>query len=170
MPSFRVSTKIKMDTKGLTKLGRRLNKQKSMVVEVGHFGGKQHLDSEDTIASISLINQQGNRKIPARPYMLMAISSAAFVKEYNKSLKLITEGNSSIAVELPKLGQVLKEVTIGVLEVGGPGFPPNSPATIAAKEGDRPLIDTGTMVSDIRSRLVRDSGRKKQKGLNKVAV
>lgn len=171
MPRFKMKVKVKSELKGLKELGRKLSKQKDMIAEVGHFDAKQHSsETEETIAGISLINQQGTDRIPSRPYMLMAITSPAYVKEHNRVVMRIAKGESTISKELPKLGRFLRDVMMGVIQVGGPGFESNSPETVARKGSSRPLIDTTTLVNDIESRLVKDVSRKKQKGLNKAIL
>ena len=116
MPSIRTSIKIKENLKGLKKLGKKLITQKDMVAEVGHFDGHPHpFDTNgETIAGISLMNQQGTSSIPARPYMEVALESPVFVKAWNEAVMKIafketTVGKTgkvrsvTIASELPKL-------------------------------------------------------------------
>nr|NIQ05155.1 hypothetical protein [Candidatus Korarchaeota archaeon] len=147
MPRIRPTVKIKSDLKGLTKLRNVVKKQASMVADVGHFGNKQHNEDNESIAEISLINQQGTSKIPARPYMLIALESPAFLKEYNKSVERVATGKSTITKELSNLSDALKQIMIGVIETSF-NLVPNAPITIELKGSNRPLIDTGTLVSD----------------------
>lgn len=171
MPSFKITTKIKSDLKGLTKLKKSLSRQKDAIVEVGHFDGNPHPTGNGmTIADVSLINQQGNSRIPSRPYMLMAVSNPAYLKEHAKSGIRIAKGDSTIKTELRLLGKVLVDEMINVIRAGGPGFAPNSPTTVAAKGHSLPLIDSFALMKDIKSRAVTDPSRKKLKGLNKVAI
>tara|TARA_R110000823_G_scaffold261418_10_gene382208 strand:- start:12934 stop:13446 length:513 start_codon:yes stop_codon:yes gene_type:complete len=169
MPSIRTTVKVKMDTKGFKKFSSAFKKQKDATVKVGHFGSKTHGEGPETIAGVSLINQQGNSKIPARPYMEYALSNPEFLKAYKKALARIAVGKSTITKELPKLGEMLKEIMVRVIQLAGPGFQRNSAATIASKGVDTPLIETSELMADIESKLVRDTGNKRRTGLNTVA-
>ena len=174
MPSFKTKVKIKFDDKGLKDIGKKLHKQKDMVVDVGHFDGKIHdEEAKRTIADTSLANQQGfttgnGKEVPARPYMQIALESPAFMKEYEKVVMAIAKGNTTIAKELPKLGRLLRDIMMGVIQTSF-NIAPNSPVTIALKGSDTPLIHTATLVNDIESRLSRDVGRRRDRGINKVA-
>tara|TARA_R110000803_G_scaffold13482_1_gene37867 strand:- start:15804 stop:16352 length:549 start_codon:yes stop_codon:yes gene_type:complete len=181
MPSIRFSIKTKENLKGLRHLGERLKKQKDMVAEVGHFGGKAHpFDTGGaTIAGISLINQQGNSKIPARPYMVLALESPVFKKAWEKAVYGIAFGETTvgksgqvrgvtISSELPKLGRILRDIMMGIIQTN-PWMKGNSAATIAKKGFDHPLIETANLVNDLESRISKDVGRRRDRGLNKVA-
>lgn len=170
MPSFKVKTKIKSDFKDFHKLTQKLLKQNGSIADVGHFDGKPHpFGKGETFAEISLINQQANEHSPARPYMVKALESPVFVKEYNKAVMRIAEGKSTIAKELPKLATLLKEVMMGVIQVAGPGFARNSPETIERKGRDEPLIDTANLVNDIEIRLTKSVSIVNDVGIDKVA-
>lgn len=186
MPSIRISLKITENLKGLKKLGKKLATQKDAVAEVGHFDGHPHpFDTNgETIAAISLMQQQGfrlpnGRKVPARPYMLIALESPAFVKAYNEAVMKIAFGETrvsktgkvrsvTISSELPKLARLLREVTMGVIQTSF-GLTRNSDITIARKGFDHPLVETGNLVNDIEFKLSKDVGRRRDRGLNKVA-
>lgn len=165
MPSFKTNVNLKMDTKGLALLRKRLVSQKSQIVEVGHFDGKQHYISSTpiTIAEISVINQLGTQKIPKRNYMRKAMESRAFVKRYNLAITKILVGKSTIAKELPKLGRYLRDIMMGVIQQNDWDVQ-NSAETIRNKGFNHPLIHTGTLVNDIEFRMINDVGRKRKKG------
>lgn len=186
MPSIRVSVKIKENLKGLKRLGKKLHEQKDMLAEVGHFDGHPHpFDTGgETIAGISLMQQQGFRlpngsRVPARPYMLIALESPAFIKAYNNTVMKVAFGeakvsktgrvkNVTIKSELPKLAKLLKELTMGVIQTSL-GLTRNSPITIATKGFDKPLVETGNLVNDIEFKLSKDVSRRRKRGLNTVA-
>lgn len=150
--------------KGLQKLKKTLGKQKSQIAEVGHFDNKQHfIGDEISIASVSLLNQLGTDKIPARPYMEVALKSPVFVKAYNNSVMRIAKNKSTIAKELPKLARLLRDIMMGVIQ-SNPWSKQNSPQTVERKGFNHPLIETATMVNDIEFRLIKDVGRKRTKG------
>jgi len=164
LPSFKVNVKIKSDMKGLHKLRKTLGKQKSQIAEVGHFDNKQHyIGDEISIASISLLNQVGTSKIPPRPYMQVALESPVFIKAYNKAVMNIAKNRTTIAKELPKLGRLLRDIMMGVIQ-SNPWAKQNSLETVNRKGFNHPLIETATMVNDIEFRLVKDVGRKRTKG------
>ncbi len=170
---MKLTAKVKSDLKGLTKLKNSLRKQGNDIVEVGHFGGKPHPTGNGlTIADVSLMNQQGNKRIPARPYMLIAISNPSFLKAYSDAAKRIARNTQGVTFnkELRKLGNTLVIEMVNVINVSGPGFTPNAQKTIDLKGHEKPLVDSFAMMKDIKSRLVKDPTRKKPKGLSKVAV
>jgi len=165
MPRFKTTVKIKSDLKGLKNLSKRLQKDQSLLAEVGHFGAKPHPTRVgNTIAGVSLINQMGytaenGRVVPARPYMTIALQSLAYLKRYEQAVERIAISKSTIAVELPKLGKFLEEIMAGVI-VASLGLAKIAQATIDKKGFDHPLMETGTLVNDIQSRIVNDVSRR----------
>ena len=186
MPSIKTTVKIKENFKGLNKMVKDLKKQKDSVAEVGHFDGKPHpFDTSGiTIAAISWLQQKGfdlpnGRKVPSRPYMEIALESPAFVKAWNKAVMKIAFKETrvskngkvrgvTISSELPKLAKLLRDIMMGVIQTSF-GLDKNSDMTIALKGFDHPLIETGNLVNDIESRLSKEVGRRRDRGLNKVA-
>jgi len=153
MLKMKVTTEL--DLTGLKKLRSRLKRQEGQSLEVGHFDGHRHLDSpEHSVAEISVINQFGMNKIPARPYMLPTMQGNFIKAEILKSSAKIAKGDSTVAKESRVLGMLIRDSMKALIE--GKIMPANSAVTISLKGFDHPLIATEQLVDDINFRLTRD--------------
>lgn len=158
--------KVKMDTKKLNKLLRKTRQQKDQAAEVGHFDGKEHTTDTllptaagTTIASISLINQQGIGNIPPRPYMEVAYRSMVFKKAMLEAAKQVSLGESTPRKQIFHLARSLRDAMKNAIETSDSWAIANSPATVARKSSGglstQPLIETEEMLDDIDFRLKR---------------
>lgn len=147
-------------------LGNKAHNRKETVVSKlgGHKVGKDL--SEKTNAEIGFRNEFGviNEHIPARSFLRMPLIRNAktlfekkdILKKYVK--KLILEGKDADASwkeAYRDLGLEAEVIIQQAFEQSGPGWPPNSPTTIALKGSDKPLIDTGALRKSISSRVLK---------------
>ncbi len=107
-----------------------------------------------SMAQIAAQNEFGTNYIPARPFIRTSFDenrdtiNRAIQGEYNK----IVAGTSTVKLSLDKIG--LYNVGLIQKKIRAIQYPPNSPATIAAKKSSKPLIDFGQMVQSVRHKTV----------------
>lgn len=162
--------KVLLDTKKLkTLLGYLTNGLPK--AKVGIIGDKAKVkraaDSGEVLtnAQIGFIQEfgrlQGKPKIPARSFLVMPLK--LYLDEFLQKRKGMTRQEFEKAVRsgkadkfIKKLGIVAEEVIQTAFETEGFGnWAPNSPATVAKKGSDKPLIDTGELRRSISSEVVK---------------
>lgn len=132
--------KIKIDDKDIFKA---LKKQKA-TLEVG-FWDDTYSDGE-SVASVAAFNEYGGGNTPPRPFM-----NNCFKRNKRKWVKNVRD-RLPVTLDAKKTFQTLGEDMIEDLrmEIYRTNTPPNAPSTVKRKGFNKPLIDTGKMVSSIR--------------------
>lgn len=125
----------------------RKNKSKPM---------KPPLGSGPSILEVAIWNNFGTESIPRRAFMELAAKNMQpkFKKMMKDAVKRINSGEITLEQVLKLAAQMGEaEVRKAIMEGEWPG---NSPETIAAKESETPLMDSGDMrkyvTSDVRAR------------------
>lgn len=136
--------KIKIDDKDLFK---KIKKQ-SVHLEVGIWGDKY--ENGETVATIAARNEFGNPpKQPPRPFFRNAIS------RNKRKWREFVQDRLVIDLDAKKTLGFLGEIISDDIRDSIWGFttPPNAPATIRKKGFNKPLIETGKMVSNVRMKV-----------------
>lgn len=98
-----------------------------------------------SVIQVAVWNNYGTRKIPARPFFDIAAVKIQrrFKARVQADVKLCLAGKLPLQTMLNRWGVDSK----GIIQqqITETTSPPNSPATIAAKRSQHPLIDTGHM-------------------------
>lgn len=147
--------KLKVDVKDHTaKLVASLRSIAQMRVLVGIPEDHTARKDRDKInnAELMYIHTNGSpmRHIPARPVIEPAIESptnkAAITGELSEAATSVLNSEPEAALQhLNDAGQLGEDAARNWFENPNNGWPPNTPATIAAKGSDRPLVDTGQL-------------------------
>lgn len=141
---------LKVDKSVWNQIKKNLAKGNSLQVSVGFFEDARYTSENDNlpVATVAAWMEEGDpTQYPPRPFMragfVPMLKGTKYREVFAKSIENILEGKSTFVQEYNKLGPVmqkdLKQVIIDW------DTPPNSPATIAEKGFNDPLIDTGTM-------------------------
>ena len=133
----------------MTAEGRRLMQQlrllESLEVAIGFQRGENvYEDSEADVVDIAAFNELGTSSTPARPFMRQSFENHE--DQLKKACALVNEkiGSGETAENaLNVLGVFAKGLVQD--EIVNGEFEPNAPSTIAKKNSDKPLIDTGFM-------------------------
>lgn len=154
--------RIRINTKGIEKLGKALGDEYS--IKVGIMGSKaqqKHNDTTLTNAQIGALNEYGSarREIPRRSFLREPLQE--HLATYLKSKKAFSEKEIDQAVKegtlldlAKKVGVVAEQVIQEAFATRGFGkWKPNAPSTIARKGSDSPLIDTGQLRRSITSKV-----------------
>ena len=132
--------------KGLREIVLQAKKLKNTVLVVGVLEGEKNSEGAN-IAEYATYNEFGTKDIPPRPFM-----STAFDKNqprYSKHMEaMMSETSAAVFAKMVNLLGLTAQQDV-LKEIDEKFDPPNSPATIAKKKSDKPLIDTGAMRSAI---------------------
>jgi hypothetical protein len=133
----------------LRAIEKRLNSASEL--EVGFIDGKSYPDGTP-VAQVAANNEFGepSRGIPPRPFFRNAV--VAHESEYPQRLADALERHDYDAREaLGEVGVTIEaDIRQSILDTNDP---PNAPSTIARKGHDKPLIDTGLMMSSVNHRV-----------------
>ena len=133
----------KLVDRGWNKIKTNLKALQYTEITVGIQGQEARLVDEESgasLADIAVYNHFGNKHIPERPFLQLALDNnkAEILKRFKGSLKLITEGKVNAPTQLDLLGAYL----VGVIqqEITNLNNPPNADSTIKRKGHNNPLI------------------------------
>ena len=121
-------------------------------VEVGFFAGDMYPDGTP-VTNVALWNEYGTKHVPERPFIRPAVRNQTV--QINRLLNQhVDKHRLTVSTHTAKrIGQVMRdEIKKNITEKMQP---PNSPATIARKGKNDPLVDTGLMRSKVRYRVIR---------------
>lgn len=112
-------------------------------------------DGGQQVAQIARDNNEGTVKNPTRPFMTVGFGTKFKTVEYEQLFKQavssIALGTSTATQEYTKLSPIFaKDLKQIIIEWS---TPPNSPATIAAKGFNDPLIKSGLMRDSVQSKV-----------------
>ncbi len=139
---------------GLEKWIRDLKERlkSNSVVQVGFMEDKTYPDGT-SVALVAAVQDFGapSRGIPPRPFFRNAIAKGKS-SWYEEAKALLKKHDYDVHATLVELGQVVEgDIKRSINETNDP---PLKPATIKRKKFDKPLIDTGTMLNSVTSRVV----------------
>ena len=131
----------------LTKEGKAFLKALSQLdqleVRVGYQEGATYPDGT-SVTEVAMWNELGTVNSPPRPFIRQTVdgNEAKFQTKMKSVATKLANGSTSDKV-LDELGVFAK----GLLqkEIKDGEFVPNAPSTVAKKDSDRPLIDTGLL-------------------------
>lgn len=161
------------DFKGIKNLKENLAKLKELQAKVGVFGGR-HPGSGESIPDIALLHEFGSQRsrsfnykgkhikikgIPTRSFLRMPLRTRRLRVVGDKELMrryviyALETGHANVPLEI--MGRQAESVIQDAFDSGGYGqWDKNmSPAYIAAKGSDTPLIDTGFLRQSVTSKV-----------------
>lgn len=154
---------IKLKTKGLDNLKRRVKSAKSHVAKVGFWNGMS-ADGEMSIASLAFLQEYGRPQtavyngIPSRPFFrISAMNVSAGRSDVRRQMKFalqdILSGTQTTPESLRQVGNVYEDELKAVITYFSD--PPNAPRTIAMKNKDDPLVNTGHMRDSVQTKVTK---------------
>lgn len=148
------------DTSQWEKMKKNLMKGQHLAAKVGFFDKYYGPENDNlSVAQVAQWQEEGNDKIPMRPFMRYYIMQLEkdnkLISELSPYINQIALGTMSWTQLYNKLGdelvsdlkQVIKEWSV----------PMNAPLTIELKGFNDPLIDTGKMLDSVEYQLGRKS-------------
>lgn len=102
-------------------------------------------DGSMTQAQNGALQNFGNDKIPARPWLIPGVQSAT--QDITDTIASGIEKGQTLDETLDQIGAIATGVTQQYMT--DLKTPPNAPSTIAQKGSDNPLIDTGSMRASV---------------------
>lgn len=159
---MRASVTIKKDRKKWDSLKKNLLANKNEVVDVGWWGGSVHPRTKMSMAQVAQWNEEGHYNggmfegtySPPRPFMRIALLkwvNRMISSQYTQQLKMIAEGSMSWQALYNIMEEDLKELVRESIK--GFSSPANTRTTIELKGRASPLIETGTMMNTIKTRI-----------------
>lgn len=121
-------------------------------VDVGFFDGRPHPKTGETEATVAAINEFGveSLNIPERPFM------AATARDTKVGVKLAEELKRNLFQQRGRFSWntvgkfYANEVAVTIRDFSSP---PNAPLTISLKGFDNPLVETGHMMNNVKTRV-----------------
>ena len=146
----------KSRTKGGKRLDEFLRKAKTAngveSVEIGFYSEDKYPDTGTPVTNVAAANEFGSGNIPERPAFRQAIpqikTTALSVLKANVNPRTMVV-DRGVAEQVGRAGQDTLRRSYTRLR-----RPENAPATIAAKQGDNPLLDEGTLIDSATWRVV----------------
>ena len=110
------------------------------------------------VAEYAAYNEFGTEQIPARPFLRRTIDESRsgfgqYVRRTIDTLLFSGLGTKEFAMDL--LGNWMVARVRRTIQNSPSWAQPNAPSTVARKEGDHPLIDTGLMLRSVTFRKSR---------------
>ena len=161
--SVKTSMKVKLNTKGLDNLRRRIKSASSHVSKVGFWNGTSN-DGEMSIASLAFLQEYGRPQtvlynfIPARAFFRMSvmnvIDNRSDVRHYMKvALQQIISGKQTTQQSLRMVGEIYEEEVKAIITYFDE--PPNAARTISMKGKDDPLVASGHMRDSVQNKVTK---------------
>lgn len=124
-------------------------------VEYGYYEAQKHPTSELNLADIATINEYGSatKNIPSRPFMFQTFTLHQFDKQHYNVYTDMMFSHKPYRSALKEIGERGVELVEQVIEMGN--FAENSNLTVQLKGSGFPLIDTGHLKSNAKSKVVR---------------
>ena len=147
---------LKVDTSVWDRIRKNLIVGDNLQVSTGFFEDAMYGEENNNaqVAQIARDNDQGTVKNPPRPFMNVGFGIKVqqnLPKLFLANMKRIVEGKSTFTKEYKVLSTIL---TTGLKQtIVDWSTPPNSPATIADKGFNDPLIKTGKMLESVESKV-----------------
>ena len=146
------------DDKVWRKMKANLMKGNSLAAKVGVFDKYYGPENDNLpVAQVFQWNEEGSENNPMRPairyYIMQLEKEWKMISFLSKYLNSVALGSMTWTQLYEKIGEVAAEDLKKVVDEWT--IPPNSPATIAEKGRDDPLVDTGLMRDSIESKVGR---------------
>jgi hypothetical protein len=149
--------KTKSVDKGQKKVLRELNEIKSATIEAGYFEQERSSDSKLSLADIAIWNEFGTFEaaggrggaqighIPPRPFLRPAYDEN--IVKYQATAKRLMQQLAGRSIGGLRILRTIGAMMVSDIKkkITDIKAPPNTPATIAAKGFNNPLIETGTL-------------------------
>lgn len=132
----------------------------NLVSKTGFFPESVYGSENDNlpVAQVAQWNEEGTETNPIRPFMRVGfglrIERGEYDKIFNASIGRILDGRSSFIQEYRFIGNIFERDMKKV--IADWSTPPNSPRTIEEKGFNDPLVDSETMLSEVKSKVERD--------------
>lgn len=136
-----------------------------MVAQVGFPSGINYEDGT-SVAYVATIQEFGAPEvnIPPRPFMLPTVKEKKdyWTKIIEKNVPKVVMGKMSAFDVLDLVGMAAAaDIQTKISSIYSP---PNSPATLARKNGTKPLVDTGLMLASVQNGVSKSGSEFTAKG------
>ncbi len=132
-------------------------KNSNQVVRTGFFPESSYGPENDNlpVAEVARFNEEGTITNPVRPFMrvgfALPLEKGKYDNLFQTTIGRILDGKSTFAQEYKILTAVFEEdMKKSILSWS---TPPNSPRTVAEKGFNDPLIDSKTMLNEVKSKV-----------------
>lgn len=131
-------------------------KRGKLLVGVLDGADRKHPNADVTVGQIAVWNEYGTQNMPARSFARnwAILHKDMFAKQLAAAARTVILGGTDERVALGNLGVRYSKSMQQRIKDGIP--PPNSPVTLARKDGETPLIDTSTLLDAITFKIVKD--------------
>lgn len=140
-----MKNKVKDIDRGYKDLLQELLSLDGVSVEVGVFG-----EAGDDVVTYAAAQEFGTEHIPARSYLRSTLTINA--KSYQEMLAKGLKRKGSMILTLRSLAKRMEQDVKSTIYAGVD--PPLKDETVKRKGSAQPLIDTGTLVSSIKAKVV----------------
>lgn len=156
--SVRIRNTQNTDFKEWENIVAKHNKIEDWEVEYGYYENQNHPDSDRNLADIATINEFGStiNNIPSRPFMFQTFTLHQFDKQHMNVYTDMIFNKKPFRSALKEIGGRGVELVEQVIEMGN--FVENSALTKELKGSGFPLIDTGYLKANAKSKVVRRTG------------
>lgn len=148
--------KIRTNDKEWQRLKDGIKKATKTRLLVGSLEGAdaKHPNANATVGEVAIWNEFGTMTIPARSFARdwASLHKKRFAKDLASAHAVIILGREDSERILGNLGRRYASSMKKRIVDGIP--PPNAASTLAQKDGDTPLIDTGTLLETITHKVV----------------
>ena len=149
--------KIKTDDREWQRIKRDMKKATKTRLLVGVLDGadSKHPKANATVGEVAIWNEFGTLTSPARSFARdwAALHRDEFSKQLASANAVIILGQGDSERVLGNLGKRYASSMKKRIKDGIP--PPNAPETLAQKNGEIPLIDTGTLIDAIGHKVIK---------------
>lgn len=128
---------------------KTLQELSRLEVVAGYQEDAPYPSGGQSLLDVVIWNEYGTEKIPSRPFIRNSVES--YIKEidgfFQRDIKRRVIAAAPARQLLARIGEY--QVTLIRRSIKEGSYVPNSPATVARKKSDKPLIDTGHMRQSI---------------------
>lgn len=164
--SLSIKVSLKSDDKVWKRMAKNLSRGGQKTATVGWWNSVH--PTGIPVAQVAQLNEEGHENgagsaypgtiTPARPFIRLG-----FLPKVGKVLPSFTSQAHAVAMGAKtwtqvnhEMGWQLKGILQDVIEAWS--TPPNRPATIALKGRNDPLVDSGTMLDTVQTKVIRKGG------------
>lgn len=147
---------LKVETRKLPALIKRLDKLNGTEVEVGFFEDDKYGPENGNlfVAQVAAYNEFGTETVPQRPFMTETFEGFANQFQMARGIRAVFMNALQDGRRVQGLLKSLGVTVADIMQVSIDDWPgSNSPSTIARKGKNDPLYDTGKMLESVKFKI-----------------
>lgn len=147
---------LKVETRKLPALIKRLDKLNGTEIEVGFFEYDKYGTENGNlyVAQVAAFNEFGTETVPQRPFMTETFEGFANQLHMARGMKTVFQNVLLNGRQVVQLLKNLGRTTADIMQISIEDYPgSNSPSTIARKGKNDPLYDTGKMLESVKFKI-----------------